>query len=230
MKKKINMRKLTGLILVISLFLSLIFSMVRLILAPSEVPAGEPYTKVKTDYILMVLECILGLVVSFLPSMISRRWRIIVPNTVYILYFIFLYCAIYLGEILEFYYIVPHWDTMLHAFSGAMLGAFGFVLVDLLNRDVKVHVNLSPFFVSLFAFCFALAFGSLWEIYEFSFDGLLGINMQKYMSQQGVSLVGHEALKDTMKDIITDAIAALLVSLIGYFSARKHLEETAEDL
>ena len=138
------------------------------------------------------------------------------------------YCAVFLGEVFEFYYAVPHWDTILHFFSGAMLGALGFILVDLLNREEKVRVKLSPLFVALFAFCFALATGAVWEIYEYACDALMGLNMQKYATEQGVQLVGRAALRDTMKDIIFDALAALLVAAAGYFSIRKRAPSVAE--
>ena len=144
-----------------------------------------------------------------------------VPNTIVILYYIFLYCAIYLGEVRNFYYLIPHWDDILHAFSGAMLGALGFILVDILNKDNAVRVQLSPFFVALFSFCFALAVGALWEVYEFTFDAILGLNMQKHTTETGIALAGIDALTDTMWDIIIDAGAALLVSVIGFFATRE---------
>ena len=53
---------------------------------------------VKGDYALMLLQCILGLVVMMLPSVIERKWSIGIPNFMYVVYFIFLYCAIYLGR------------------------------------------------------------------------------------------------------------------------------------
>ena len=213
--------RIIGLILFISLAVSAVYALIRFIGAPAEIPQDDPYTKVKADYLLILVECLLGLVVTLIPTFISRRFKIILPNTVYVLYFIFLYCAIYLGEVLDFYYRVPFWDTILHAFSGAMLGALGFVLVDILNRDSNVNVSLSPLFVSLFAFCFALAMGALWEIYEFSVDKILGLNMQKHTTEFGIPLSGAAALGDTMKDIIIDAIAAFAVAVIGFFTNRK---------
>jgi uncharacterized membrane protein YjdF len=135
-----------------------------------------------------------------------------------ILFFIFLYCAIYLGEVRIFYYLVPHWDTILHAFSGAMLGAFGFSLVTILNDSDRVSVTLSPHFVCLFAFCFALAIGAVWEIYEFSGDFLFGLNMQKFRTADGTLLIGQSALSDTMKDLIIDAAGAGVVVLTGYLA------------
>jgi uncharacterized membrane protein YjdF len=215
-EKQKKAAKIIGTVLFVTLVMSVIYAFIRFLLAPSEIPVGEPYRKIKTDYLLMITQCALGLLVMMLPTFIARKWKIVVPNTIVIVYFVFLYCAIYLGEVRNFYYTIPHWDTILHAFSGAMLGALGFVLVDILNKDSKVAVDLSPFFVAAFAFCFALAVGALWEVYEFSFDAVLGLNMQKHTTESGVALVGKTALSDTMKDIIIDALAALVVSVLGY--------------
>lgn len=220
-KKKREPVKIAGWILLITLIISVIYSFVRFLMAPNEIAEAGQYVKVKSDYLLMLTQCLLGLVVMSLPSILNRKWKIVVPNTIIILYYVFLYCAIYLGEVFDFYYRIPYWDTLLHAFSGAMLGALGFVLVDILNKDSHVRVSLSPFFVSLFAFSFALAVGALWEVYEFSFDALLGLNMQKHTTQEGALLLGNAALSDTMKDIIIDAVAALLVAILGYILGQR---------
>ncbi len=229
MMKKRKASEMIGSILFLSLVLSVIFSGVRLATAPVEVPEGLEHVKVKSDYLLMLLQCSLGLVVMMLPSLIERTWRLGITNAIYLLYYVFLYCAVFLGEVFEFYYLVPHWDTILHFFSGAMLGALGFILVDILNRNEKVRVSLSPLFVAVFAFCFALAAGAVWEIYEFTGDSLFGLNMQKCLTEHGQPLVGYEALRDTMKDIVVDAAAALGVSIIGYFSICKQKRLLAED-
>ena len=93
-------------------------------------------------------------------------------------------------------------------------------LAFLLNKHDNTHVSLSPFFVALFSFCFAVTMGVLWEIYEFSFDGLLGLNMQKFALENGTNLVGRLALMDTMKDLIVDALGAFVVSIMGYISLK----------
>ena len=87
--------------------------------------------KVRAEYILMLIQCILGLVVMHLPAVIEKKLRIDIPNTLEFLYLAFLNCAIFLGEIRNFYYHVPHFDTILHTFSGAMLGALGFSFISL---------------------------------------------------------------------------------------------------
>lgn len=215
-KNKTRTREIIARVLYISLALSVVYSLVRAFLAPAVAPEGQEYLHVKSDYVLMFIQCLLGLAVISLPSIVARKWKLTLPNFIFIMYYLFLYCAVFLGEVLDFYYVVPHWDTILHFFSGAMLGALGFILVELLNDTENIQVSLSPFFIALFAFCFALAAGAVWEIYEFTWDALAGLNMQKYATDLGIDLVGHKALADTMKDIIFDAAAALVVAIIGY--------------
>lgn len=217
--KKLEWKKIIGIILLITLVLSIAYAIYKIVVSPSS--DGEVHEKLKSDYVLMLIQCILGLIVMAVPSIIEKRFSIDIPNYMEVLYFIFLYCAIYLGEVRNFYFLIPHWDTILHAFSGAMLGAMGFTLISILNDSQQIRIHLSPLFVSLFAFCFALAAGAIWEIYEFTFDGLLSLNMQKFALEDGTLLVGREALTDTMKDIIVDAVSALVVVIIGYFSIKK---------
>ncbi len=219
--KKWNWRVIIGVILFVSLALSIVFTIVSMILAPEQPLPEEPHRKVKGDYTLMLVQCALGLVVMFLPSMLEKKLRLEIPNYIFVLYFIFLYCAIYLGEVRNYYYLVPHWDTILHTFSGAMLGALGFTLVDILNRNERVPIRLSPFFVAFFAFCFALAAGAVWEIYEFTFDGVLGLNMQKFALEDGTQLIGRAALTDTMKDLIVDALGAIVLVVLGYIQLKQ---------
>ena len=228
LREKMTPRNIIAFLLFLTLVFSVIFSLVKFILAPQEIIDGEPYQKVKSDYLLMLTQCLLGLVVMSLPSIITHKLRLMVPNAMCILYYVFLYCAIFLGEIFSFYYLVPHWDLYLHAMSGAMLGSLGFILVDWLNKDEHVKLSMSPVFVSLFAFSFALAVGALWEIYEFTFDAALGLNMQKFKTEDGTLLVGSGALADTMEDLIIDAIAAAAVTILGPITNIKRKKKQAE--
>lgn len=213
---RITPQRIIGAILFVSLALSVLYAFLHFLHAPQAAPEGMPRTKVKSDYLLMLTQCILGLVVMLLPSVINHRWSVPIPRNIYIMYYVFLYCAIFLGEVFDFYYVIPHWDIILHAFSGAMLSALGFIMVDLLNSNQRVSVELSPFFESVFAFCFALSLGAIWEIYEFAGDMILGLNMQKAYLANGTALVGKAALMDTMEDMIVDAFAAAVVAFAGY--------------
>ena len=209
-------------VLFFSLALSVVYALVRFLNAPAQAPPDMPHAKVQSDYLLILTQCALGLIVMLLPSIVNRKWSVPLPRAIYILYYVFLYCAIFLGEVFDFYYVIPHWDVILHVFSGAMLSALGFILVDLLNRSAR-RVSLSPAFESLFAFCFALALGAIWEIYEFAGDASLGLNMQKALTAEGHALVGKAALADIMEDLIVDAAAALVIAIIGYRSNKRQL-------
>ncbi len=219
--RKRDWRKISGTILLVTLVLSIVYSIYKIITFSSGTNTADPYEHFKSDYVLMLVECLLGLVVMFLPAFLEKHWVIRIPNGMTIAYFVFLYCAVYLGEVRNFYYAVPHWDSVLHAFSGGMLGALGFSLVNILNESERTKVSLSPVFVAIFAFSFALSMGALWEIYEYSLDCILGLNMQKFRLEDGTQLIGSAALADTMKDIIIDALSALAVSLAGCFGLKK---------
>ena len=215
MKQRPSIKQVFAWILFVTLLLSIGFSAVKIVTAPNGPTALQEGERLSSDYVLMLVQCLLGLVVMFLPSLLERRFHISLPNSMCVMYFLFLYCAIYLGEVRNFYFVIPHWDTLLHGFSAMMLGALGFSLVSILNESERTRVNLSPLFVGLFAFSFAVSVGVLWEIYEFSFDGLLGMNMQKFRLEDGALLIGREALADTMEDLITDTLGALLVAAVG---------------
>jgi hypothetical protein len=222
-KKRFSFKKPTWkTILGVILFLSLLVSVVHLALRLAEVPVYTTGAEqhVKADYMLSLVQCTLGIVVMFVPSFIEKRFSINIPNYMFVLYYIFLYCAVYLGEVHDFYFRIPNWDTYLHTFSGAMLGALGFSIASMMNEEKRIPVQLSPGFLALFSFCFALACGVIWEIYEYTVDAALKLNMQKYMTESGGILSGRAALKDTMEDMIVDAVGALVMSLAGYFSIK----------
>ena len=218
---KARLEKAVDIAVFATLALSAVYSLLGVISASGAGPRLVAESgKTRGDYLLMLVECILGIFVMFLPSILEKRLRIAIPGGMYLVFVIFLYAGVYLGEVRSFYYRFENWDTVLHAFSGVMLGALGFSIVSLLNDSEKVAVSLSPLFVAVFAFSFALSLGVIWEIYEFTVDGLLGLNMQKFAIEGGAPLVGRAALADTMEDLIVDALAALAVSVFGFLSMR----------
>nr|WP_291743174.1 hypothetical protein [Clostridium sp.] len=213
-KSKINWQKVLSYFVLITLVSTIVFLIFAINNAPTVADPNEPFIRIKSDYALMLSQCILGVVALLLPGMLEHKLKIEIPSNMLILYTIFLYSAIYLGEVKSFYYNVANWDNILHTFSGAMIGALGFSIVALLNKSEDVPMNLSPIFVALFSFCFAVTLGVIWEFYEFTFDGLLGLNMQKFALENGTPLVGRAALTDTMVDLFVDAVGALIMSII----------------
>lgn len=207
----------------IFVFYSMLLPIGFLILKIMQIDEGytDPLThRSRGDYVLMIIQCVLGMAAILIPGLIQEKKKLEIPNKMYFLYLIFLYCAICLGEIRSFYYRIPNWDTILHTFSGGMLGALGFSFVSLFNNEENFHLKLTPFFVAIFSFMFAIMLGVFWEVYEFAFDGLLGLNMQKFMLESGEQLVGRAALADTMEDLIVDMLGAFVMSVVGYISLK----------
>ena len=126
-----------------------------------------------------VLVCILTLVLFMLPSMLERRLHIDMPDTLEIVILLFIFAAEILGEIREFYVLVPHWDTALHTINGFLFAAIGFLVVNLLNENKRVSMSLSPFYVAVAAFCFSMTIGILWEFFEWGMDIWFHTDMQK---------------------------------------------------
>ena len=205
---------------VLSFILPIVFTIYKVIVTTPHEMSEWPFQRSRADYTLMLLQCILGLCVINMPSLLSKRLKFEMPLGLYLLYIIFLYCAIFLGEIRNFYYTIPHWDDILHGFSSMMTGFFGFMCVEILNRQSKLAIRLSPVFVALFAFCFSITIGAMWEIYEFLADGIFGLNMQKFITEEGIVLSGHDAVSDTMRDIIVDTCGAFVSSVVGYLSIK----------
>mgnify|MGYP000978417293 CR=1 FL=1 len=214
-----KLKKITYWFILSSFILPVGFLIYRIVVTEN-VATGEIGYRSRADYTLMLVQCLLGAVVIHVPYFFRRYFKIEIPTQLYIMYIVFLYCAIFLGEVRSFYYRIPHWDKWLHGFSAVMAGTLGFILVDVLNKN-NCGITLSPVFTAMFAFCFAVSIGVLWEIYEYAFDGILGLNMQKFMLEDSTQLVGREALNDTMKDIIIDVCGSLAAAIIGYLSIKR---------
>lgn len=126
-----------------------------------------------------VFVCVLTLILFMIPSFVEKNLRIDLPNTLEIMIILFIFAAEILGEINEFYVLIPGWDTMLHTINGFLMAAIGFSLVDIFNRSERTKFFLSPVFLAVVAFCFSMTIGVLWEFFEFSADMLLHTDMQK---------------------------------------------------
>lgn len=123
--------------------------------------------------------CVLVLILFMLPRFVERNFRIELPSTLEIIILVFIFAAEILGELKSYFITYPHWDSMLHTTTGFISAAFGFAMVDLLNRNKPQHFKLSPVFLALVAFCFSMTVGVLWEFFEFTCDQVMHTDMQK---------------------------------------------------
>ena len=70
-------------------------------------------------------------------------------------------------------------------------------------------IDTSPIFIIILTFFFAFSIGSLWEIFEYFLDLTFNTGLQ------------YGGIKDTMQDMIVNAIGAGFVSILGFFYIKK---------
>ncbi len=160
---------------------------------------------------------------TYYPSILAKRFGVYLPARLEITITLFIFSAQVLGEMNGFYDKIPWWDTMLHTTSGVILGLVGFLFVYLLNEKGDKNVNLSPIFVVVFAFCFAITMGVFWEFFEFGADRILGYNMQKFR------MPGQDGLVDTMEDLIVDTVGAVIACIGGWIYMKKKKDTLFND-
>ena len=179
-----------------------------------------------------VFYCILTLILLMIPSFIQMELKIELPTTLEIFILIFIFAAEILGEIGSYYTKVANWDTMLHTINGFLAAAIGFSLVDILNRNEKVKVQLSPLFMAVVAFCFSMTIGVMWEFWECGMDLFLGMDMQKDTIVHSISTVmldptgGNQVVH--IDNIKNTAINGMELGLGGYLDIG--LIDTMKDL
>ncbi|OAN65207.1 hypothetical protein A8B83_05560 [Rhodobacteraceae bacterium EhC02] len=139
---------------------------------------------------------------SLVPLFAARWAEVVVPPSFIAAIVVFVGGTLFLGEVFDFYNRFWWWDMVMHAGSAIGFGLIGFVLVFMMFQGDRYAAP--PIAVAFFAFCFAIAIGAIWEIFEFGMDQVFGLNMQK------------SGLMDTMADLIMDFIGALIGAGAGY--------------
>ena len=162
-----------------------------------------------------VYTCILALLLFSLPSLIERRLHIDLPDTLEIIILLFIYAAEILGEIQEYYVIIPFWDDILHTLNGFLFAAVGFSLVNILNRNKRVMLELSPFYMAVMAFCFSMTIGVLWEFFEWAMDSFFLLDMQKDTVVHAVSSVMLDPAGGNVPTAIKDITDVIVVTSDG---------------
>ena len=115
----------------------------------------------------------------------------------------FIFGAMYLGNVFDFYLIIPMYDKMLHLLSGLIIGIIGYMLFMHVSNGI-VDGPFKRYMPILFSIIFAIAGAAIWEIWEFSTDQLFGFTSQ------------NNSLHDTMWDIICGTIMGVVANIPIY--------------
>lgn len=159
---------------------------------------------------LNAFSTIIILFITFLPALIQKNFRIVLPFEFTLTVTIFIFMSLYLGSIHSYYTLFWWWDILLHLISGIILGFIGFIIVYILNKEKSFKLKISPELIAIFSFTFALAIGTLWEIFEFMLDSI------------PIRTLMQDSLSDTMWDLIVDSLGAFIVTVSGYYYVKKN--------
>lgn len=164
------------------------------------------------------------LLVMQLPQFLKMRFKVEVPWILSLVIVLFCFTALIMGDGLDLYGKIPWWDKLLHAESGFMLSMIALWLIHVIMAENDKYIYFNKWFLCLFLVMFSLGLGACWEIIEYTYDSLMGTNTQQFMAsttgsiftEEDIPLCGHDALRDSMQDLILDFLGALLVAIYGF--------------
>lgn len=158
---------------------------------------GEPYP---------TLTALLGIGLTAAPVVVRKHYCLPLPWALTALTAVVTFLHAF-GILVRAYDLVWWWDMVTHLLATAVL-ALATNLVVLVAGKRYPAVALPPRYVPLAALGLVIALGVAWEVLEFAFDGLLGMNMQY-------------SLNDTAVDLSIDILGAVFVaSLIPPYMAQ----------
>jgi hypothetical protein len=141
-----------------------------------------------------------GIIVSALPMMLLFLKNNPFNIPIIMGYYVFLFCATFLGATLHFYVMFKWWDMALHFYAGLYAGFIGITLYKLFIPQ-EVRKDVSRWILFLFVLSLGTLANTLWEIYEFTGDQTVTHTMQK----------GGNT--DTMYDLLFGITGGLLAAI-----------------
>lgn len=175
--------------------------------------------------IFCILQYVVILAILTLPIVLRKRFMIQIPLMITVMCAMFGFVAMVMGDGLNFYGKYSWWDSVLHLFSSCVLAFVGLWIITMIFEKQEQRVLSNKLFLSLYVLIFGLSCGAVWEICEYTYDAFCGTNTQQFMATttasittaEDIPLCGHEALRDTMTDLILDLVGSLLISLYVFF-------------
>lgn len=156
--------------------------------------------------VFLTLLAMVCLILPLLVTHIANNKNIVLPDSFQLMGVIFIILAQYLGEIKKFYQLFWWWDLFLHAIFGAYAVIIGLHSIKgIIRKEQDTTEQRFTLFRIIFAFSFSIAFGTLWEMFEFTGDYLLKSSMVK------------GGLEDTSTDLLIKILAAFITAIVCYY-------------
>ena len=144
---------------------------------------------------------IIALLITFIPTILNKLFHIQIPSSFEIIYLMFVYGLLTLGELRGLYHGSIWWSILMTFTASLALGFTGLSIIHVLHKTNRINTN--PLLAAILIFALTLSFATLWEIFEFTLDTIIHSGLQKNLT-------------DTMQDLSINVLGALLVSIAGY--------------
>ncbi|WP_066414207.1 hypothetical protein [Halorubrum aethiopicum] len=158
----------------------------------------------------------IALLITFVPAALERNYEVPIDPWlgVWITSAVFFHT---LGSA-ALYTRIEWWDHLTHSLSASLVAGVGYTAL----RAVDLHsdrIRIPDRFAFVFILVVVLAFGVVWELFEFALDIIAATT--------GVTMpLAQHGLDDTVLDLTYNSIGALVVATFG----QAHLSGVAERL
>ena len=85
--------------------------------------------------IIFIIECLAGIALIFLPEIITKLFKLVLPEKIIYFYWFFLVISVFLGTSLHMISIISFWDKILHSVSPMVLTALGYGLIGFFMKE-----------------------------------------------------------------------------------------------
>lgn len=163
-----------------------------------------------------IFGCSLGIVLSFIPTILKNNYKIHLPLILDILitFALFLHIG---GVLLDAYIIIPHYDTLTHFVSSFIIAFLAFISIYILD-EFWDGLKMDKYAMAFVVIILTIALGVIWELAEWTSDMVIGTYEQW----------GYD---DTIKDLFVDMVAGITLALLGIFLIRRgDFDELTDDL
>jgi hypothetical protein len=162
---------------------------------------------------------LVALGLSLIPTLVRRKVHIVVPWE--ITFLIALALFLHIGGYSYHWYLdlYPWYDKVAHLISSITIALLGFLGVLIIMR-VSNGLEFERWHIFFFIVIFTLAFGAIWEIWEFTLDTLASSYLTKPLQHSNT---------DTMIDLMTDLCGGMIIAILGTFYLKKKSAENWAD-
>ncbi len=147
----------------------------------------------------------LGIIVSFIPTILKRNYQITLPISLDIL--ITLALLLHIGGGVLGAYGIIYYDTLTHFVSSFLIAFLSFVVIYILD-EYWDGLMMDKYAMAFLVVITTIAIGVVWELNEWITDIFFGTHEQW-------------GYNDTIKDLFVDTIAGIFMAIVGVIMIKR---------